>query len=222
MSSFADFFLQVDMSPNAEQSGSPGDLDLDKRSDVPKAIPDAGQDELEGDDAEGDEAKGKDRKDSAEKPEAINGGDKDPAKTGSAKKSCLPMDSDGDVMMNVHGDTHGTTSVPPPLNDQPPASSPAPADAMPASTSGDNSPPAPSTHPSLSIAPAPLASGRSSTLLLHPSDEGAPSFLSPATLAHLCGTLPAEAWQNLITTFLCFEKVSLPTGVCFYFAGFSS
>jgi len=237
--------------PNAEQSGSPGILELDKWGDAAKAIPDAGQDGSEGDDAEGDGAK---EKDSAEKPEAVNNGDEDPTKTRSAEKlqSGLPetanlMDSDGDIMMNdnrLHG--NATTSIPPPLNDQPLASSPAPANAtpastsgvdaastndsppssssdepaaMPTSTSGDNSPPAPSTKHPLLIAPASLASARSST---HRSNEGAPAFLSPATLAHLHGALLAEAWQNLITTFLCFEKASPPTGVCFYCAGFVS
>jgi hypothetical protein len=239
MSSFADLFLQVDMSPNAEQSGT-GVLELDKRGDVAKAIPDAGRDGLEGDDAASDEAKGKD---SVEKPEAINEGDKDHAKTGSAEmsQSGLPetanhMDSDGDVVMNdLLGGNRArgaTTSIPPPLNDQRPASSPAPANATPASTSGvdtlstndsplapsdqptsanatpastcgDNSPPAPSTEPPLSIAPA-------------------PAFLSPATLAHLRGASPTEAWQNLITTFLHFEEASPPTGVCFYLAAFVS
>ncbi|KIJ91103.1 hypothetical protein K443DRAFT_126330 [Laccaria amethystina LaAM-08-1] len=220
---------KVDMSANAEQSGT-GVLELDKRGDVAKAIPDAGRDGLEGDDAASDEAKGKD---SVEKPEAINEGDKDHAKTGSAEmsQSGLPetanhTDSDGDVVMNdLLGGNRArgaTTSIPPPLNDQRPASSPAPANATPASTSGvdtlstndsplapsdqptsanatpastcgDNSPPAPSTEPPLSIAPA-------------------PAFLSPATLAHLRGASPTEAWQNLITTFLHFEEASPPTG----------
>lgn len=220
MSPFANWFLQVDMSSNAEQSGSPGDLELDKRIDVANAIANVGQDGSEGDNVEGDEAKGND---TLEKPEAFNEGDKNPAKTGLAEKSSgLPTDSDGDVVMNVCGDVHDTTSIAPPLDNQPAASAPALANVTPASTEttptstfGASSPPAPSTETPLSIVPASLASGKSSTQVLHPFDEDAPAFLSPATLAHLRGASPAEAWQNLITTFLRFEKASPPPGVCF-------
>lgn len=232
MSSFADVFLQVDMS-NA--GGSPGVLGLNKRSDVAKPIADAGQDASGGDvdDVEGVQAK---RKDSAEQPEVLNEGDKDQgdknrAYTGSAEmlpETVIHTHSDGDVVMNddgLRGNAHGTTSS------SPPASSPAsvnatpastsPIDATPASTSGDDSSPAPSSEPPLSITPASSASARSSTQVLHPSDEGAPAFLSSATLAHLRGASPAEAWQNLITTFLCFERANPPTGVCFYSADFA-